>query len=207
MISNFIKYFFFLIISLVSVFSSLFAQDSTLSKKEEAIYRGGCQKSWTKDILPDYSVELISFISIDVIKEDEQPKIIGGEDSLLAKIIYPELARRAGVEGIAIIEVIIDTTGYASQLTIVQGLGAGCEEAIMDALLKQKFNPAKKNGTSINIKMKLTVKFVLLYKINSLDFFLQSIFINKDHLQSRTRFSIYPPPKVKLSDSTNTTGN
>jgi len=137
------------------------------------------------------------------------PTIIGGTDSFLATIKYPEIGLRASVEGTVILEFIIDSLGIINirSLNVIKGIGAGLEEIAMDALLKQKYTPAMNDGVVLNLKMRVTIKFTVIPKQLNRDFFSRLFYFNKDELKSKTRFSLYPPPTKEQCDSVNTTGN
>jgi len=128
-----------------------------------------CGRSMSDYVPPDTKIEILSFLSVDTVKVDKLPEIVGGIDSLLSKIKYPEIARRAGVGGIVIIEFIIDSLGTVNfrDLIVIKGIGAGCDGFAIGALLKQKYTPAMKNGVAQNLKMRSAIKFTLIYKIQS----------------------------------------
>jgi len=62
--------------------------------------------------------------------------------------VYPELAKRAGIEGTVWVSVLIDTTGLVIDVKVVKdsGTNAGLEEASINAAWQQVFNPAMKCG-------------------------------------------------------------
>ncbi len=110
------------------------------------------------------STDLLSFLTWGNEIADEPPQIIGGIDSLINKIKYPEIARRSGIKGIVIVEFIIDSSGNATEIKIISGLDAGCDEIFIEALITQKYIPAKKNSKPVNQLMRSAVKFDLHYK-------------------------------------------
>lgn len=87
---------------------------------------------------------------------DQSPVLIGN-----LKLVYPEIAKRAGVEGKVDAIVFIDEQGNVVEVQIIKGIGAGCDQAAIDALLKSKFKPGLVNGASVKVKMKYPVKFIL----------------------------------------------
>src|SRR4030065_208278 len=54
---------------------------------------------------------------------EEMPEPIGGIQAIQSKIIYPEIAIRAGVEGKVHILVFVDETGEVTNAEIIKGLG------------------------------------------------------------------------------------
>jgi len=61
---------------------------------------------------------------------DSPPNPIGGFAAIQRNLTYPEIARRAGVEGTVIIQVLIDTKGNVNKTRVAKSLGNnGCDEA------------------------------------------------------------------------------
>ncbi len=86
-----------------------------------------------------------------------QPKILKQVDPL-----YPEMARRARVQGIVILEAVIQRNGRVGDIRVLRGLGkSGCNEAAVKALKKWKFEPGYINGRPVDAYMTLTVRFQL----------------------------------------------
>ena len=76
--------------------------------------------------------------------------------------IYPDLAKRAGIEGIVIIEAVIDKSGDVIDARILRGIPkSGCDEAAIEAVLQWKYKPATLNGTPVDVFMTVTVTFEL----------------------------------------------
>lgn len=88
-------------------------------------------------------------------------RIQGGVQSFLSKIIYPEIAKRAGVEGIGGATFMVDTLGNAIDIKIIKGIGAGLDEALLTAIQNQKFVYQSNYSDKFNEKIYLLVKFTL----------------------------------------------
>ena len=84
-------------------------------------------------------------------------------------IKYPKEARDKGVEGVAVIQLIIEKDGSVSSTKILRDPGAGIgTEAIRVADLMPKWIPGKQRGKTVRIQYTLPVKFKLegeTYKI------------------------------------------
>ncbi|MFO7445987.1 MAG: energy transducer TonB [Ignavibacteriaceae bacterium] len=89
---------------------------------------------------------------------DVMPEPVGGYESLYKKIVYPDLARKSGVQGKIYVLVYINETGTVDDAKVVKGIGAGCDEAALDVIKKAKFSPGKIQGQAS--KIKLTVPFI-----------------------------------------------
>lgn len=92
---------------------------------------------------------------------EEMPAPIGGIKGIQEKIVYPEIAKRAGVEGKVYVLAFVDETGTVTKAQIIKGIGAGCDEAALDAVLKTKFTPGKQRGKPVKVQVSIPVIFKL----------------------------------------------
>lgn len=89
------------------------------------------------------------------------PKIKGGIQALYSDITYPEFAVRNGIEGRVEVQFIVNTKGEVENPVIVRGIGAGCDEEVLNAIKLQEFVPGIQNGNFVNVRMKHVVYFKL----------------------------------------------
>ena len=99
-------------------------------------------------------------------KVDELPKIKGGMKTLLNNILYPETARKAGVEGKVIVEATVDKEGNVIATTVLQSIGSGLDESAVNAIKNTKFIPAKKDNKPVPAKVTIPVQYKLDGKKN-----------------------------------------
>ena len=93
---------------------------------------------------------------------DEAPQPVGGWAAVQKNLVYPELARKAGVEGRVTVSVHIDTEGNVVETKIEKSLGDnGCDEAAVAAIKSAKWTPAKQRGKSVAVWVTLPVEFKL----------------------------------------------
>ncbi|MCX6150674.1 MAG: energy transducer TonB [Ignavibacteriales bacterium] len=97
---------------------------------------------------------------------EQMPVYPGGIDALLkfisANIKYPEIARRAGVEGKVIVQFVVDQQGKITHSQILKGLGAGCDEEALRVVKELKnFQPGKQGGKAVKVKMVIPFSFKL----------------------------------------------
>ncbi|MCU0406131.1 MAG: TonB family protein [Ignavibacteriaceae bacterium] len=90
---------------------------------------------------------------------EEMPQPIGGLQGIQQMIEYPEIAKRAGIEGKVFVRAFVDETGAVKSAEIVKGIGGGCDEAAMDAVLKTKFTPGKQRGKPIKVQVTIPIVF------------------------------------------------
>ena len=64
---------------------------------------------------------------------------------------YPELARKAGIEGTVWVKILIDKQGNVRDAQILRGIGAGLDEAAIKALRSTKYTPAIQNNQPVAV--------------------------------------------------------
>lgn len=77
------------------------------------------------------------------------------------KPTYPKLAKEKEIEGIVALEILIDEQGRVRQANIISGPGFGLENAALQAIYQFRFSPAKVEGSSVAVKIRYNLKFVL----------------------------------------------
>ncbi|RPH56897.1 energy transducer TonB, partial [bacterium] len=95
---------------------------------------------------------------------DEAPLRVGGAVSRPEKIsgpqpVYTEMARKARVQGVVIVEAIIDEKGNVTNARVLKGLPMGLDKAALEAVQRWKFKPATLNGRPVRVYYSLTVNF------------------------------------------------
>lgn len=94
------------------------------------------------------------------------PVLIGGLDGLMERLEYPEMARRAGIEGRVFVQFIVDEEGRVSQaecrqLTDQPPPNALLCEAAIDAVMASRFTPGTQGGHAVKVRYTLPVGFKL----------------------------------------------
>ncbi len=75
--------------------------------------------------------------------------------------VYPELARRARIQGTVVVEATIDRQGNVVDTRLLRDPGLGCGAAVVAALRTWKYRPATFNDKPVSIIMTVTVTFRL----------------------------------------------
>lgn len=93
---------------------------------------------------------------------DEPPQPIGGFAAIQSNLKYPEIARKAGVEGRVMVHVQIDEKGNVVNTKILVSLGNnGCDEAAIDAIKSVKWKPAMQRDRPVKVWVAIPVVFKL----------------------------------------------
>ena len=92
---------------------------------------------------------------------EEMPTLIGTLGELQAKMKYPEIARKAGVEGKVFINFVVDEKGNVITPIVSRGIGAGCDQEALRVVKDAKFSPGRQRGKPVKVKMSLPITFKL----------------------------------------------
>jgi TonB family protein len=105
---------------------------------------------------------------IDLPENPPGPLRVGGDVKAPIKVksvppVYPELARKARIQGVVIIEAVIDREGNVVRTKVLRSPGAhfGFDQAAIDAVKQWKFKPGTQNGKPVDVIFTLTVIFKL----------------------------------------------
>ncbi|MEQ9103229.1 MAG: TonB family protein [Rhodothermales bacterium] len=135
------------------------------------------------EVLEDVDLDLDMFLDIDeapdlppppppaAVEEEQEPEIfvlvedmpelIGGMAGLQKRVKYPEMAKRANVEGKVFLQFIVDEQGNVVDPVVMRGIGAGCDEEALRAIREAKFKPGRQRGVPVQVKFNLAVTFRL----------------------------------------------
>lgn len=92
---------------------------------------------------------------------EEMPELVGGLAAIQSQIRYPEIARKAGVEGRVFVQFVVDEQGNVVDPVVTRGLGAGLDEEAIRAVSNAKFTPGKQRGQPVRVRMSLPITFRL----------------------------------------------
>jgi periplasmic protein TonB len=99
-----------------------------------------------------------------IIFAEDQPKFGKGMEDFYKyvskNIEYPKQARRVGVEGKVFVQFVVDKDGSLSEVKVIKGIGAGCDEEAIRVLKESpKWTPGKQRGRAVRVRMSLPIFF------------------------------------------------
>jgi protein TonB len=75
---------------------------------------------------------------------------------------YTDAAKEAGIEGVVLLDLVVDEEGRATQIRVVQGLGHGLDEAAVKTLERCRFKPGERGGKAVAVRVRgFKVRFFL----------------------------------------------
>jgi len=98
---------------------------------------------------------------VDFLPIGDAPQLIGGLEGLQARVEYPEMARRVGIEGRVFIQFVVDENGRVIDPVVVRSPSDLLSEAALKAVRESTFTPGQQRGRPVKVRYSLPVNFVL----------------------------------------------
>ena len=77
------------------------------------------------------------------------------------KAEYTEDARRRGITGDVLLEIVVRRDGSVGEVRMLQGLGAGLDERATNAVKQWRFDAARRKGVPVDVLVEVAVEFTL----------------------------------------------
>lgn len=95
---------------------------------------------------------------------DVYPRFPGGDQArfyfLRSHIRYPDVAVKAGIQGVVMVVFVIEPNGAVSNVEIAKGIGGGCdEEAIRVVKTMPQWEPGKRSGRAVRVLVRMPIVF------------------------------------------------
>jgi protein TonB len=74
---------------------------------------------------------------------------------------YTEDARRRGIEGDVMLEIVVRRDGSVGDIRLVRRLDGGLDQRAIDAVRQWRFSPARRSGTPVDVVVEVAVEFKL----------------------------------------------
>lgn len=92
---------------------------------------------------------------------EQMPTIIGGEGRIYDLLEYPEMAAKAGVEGMVAIQFVVNEQGIPVDPVVFKSAGALLDRAAMEAVMQLRFTPGMQRGQPVKVRFTIPVRFRL----------------------------------------------
>ncbi|MBK9517542.1 MAG: energy transducer TonB [Anaeromyxobacter sp.] len=97
----------------------------------------------------------------DVTEVERAPRLVRQPSSLELRALYPEAARRDGLEGDVRLELLVDERGAVAEVRLLERAGNGFDEVAPRAARLIVFRPAERAGRAVAVRIPWTLKFRL----------------------------------------------
>lgn len=150
------------------------------------------------------------FDNIFFVAVEEMPSPIGGVVGIQKRIRYPEIAKRAGIQGRVFVKALIDTNGNVADAKVIKGIGGGCDEAAIEAVKQTTFIPGKQKGLLVNVQVTVPILFKLgsksVSKIKKEDLYILKGFVTDNTTNEKLIAASIEIQGTNLGASTNHDG-
>lgn len=109
-----------------------------------------------KQQAPEEEPEEDFFVAVE-----QMPVIKGGLQSIQERIKYPEMARKANIQGRVYVQFIVNEEGEVENPVILRGIGGGCDEEALRVIKEAKFIPGHQRGRPVRVKYSVPIIFML----------------------------------------------
>jgi protein TonB len=97
---------------------------------------------------------------------EDQPTPKGGYESFYTYVSqnlnYPQGAIRLGIEGKVFVQFVVGTKGAISEVKVVKGISAECDQEAIRVIKKApNWNPGKQRGRPVKVRMIIPITFML----------------------------------------------
>lgn len=95
----------------------------------------------------------------DFVAVDQQPEVMKKAEPL-----YPELAKKAGMEGMVWVKILVDTAGKAREVTLLKSDAEIFNKPTIDAAKEFEFKPARIKDKPVSVWVSVPFKYKLADK-------------------------------------------
>lgn len=92
---------------------------------------------------------------------EQMPELIGGMQALQECAEYPELAKKAGIEGRVIVQFVVTERGEVENPQVIRGVGSGIDEEALRCVRQAEFKPGMQRGKEVRVQYSLPIIFKL----------------------------------------------
>jgi len=97
---------------------------------------------------------------------DEYPEFEGGMKGwakyIQRNLRYPYMAQESSIQGKVFISFVVEKDGSITNVTLVKGIGAGCDEEAIRVIKKSPlWKPGKNKGNAVRVRYNLPINFTI----------------------------------------------
>ncbi len=92
---------------------------------------------------------------------EQMPQIIGGPNKIYEYLEYPTIARQAQMEGLVVVQVVVEPDGTGSNAVVAKSAGKVLDEAALEAVKKLRYEPGRQRGRAVRVKLAIPIRFML----------------------------------------------
>ncbi len=92
---------------------------------------------------------------------EKAPEIVGGLNELYKYVSYPEIARKAGIEGVVVVQIVVLPDGTPSEPTILRGVHEVLDKEAVQGVMKLTYTPGMQRARAVSVYMSIPVRFEL----------------------------------------------
>ncbi len=90
---------------------------------------------------------------------DQMPVPIGGMNNLKARVIRPPAASANNIHGTVYILAFINEMGIVTKVSVLKGLGYGCDQSAINAVRQTRFEAGELKGVPVKVQLTIPVYF------------------------------------------------
>lgn len=121
-------------------------------------------KTENKSVPPSYHEENIENDPAYFLTAEIMPEPVGGMKAIMSRLVYPQQAKKDGIQGEVKVRAFIDEYGEVTNAEVVKGIGHGCDEAARIAVYYTKFRPGIIKGKPVRTQLVIPIEFKLKKK-------------------------------------------
>ncbi|ROL56486.1 energy transducer TonB [Bacteroidetes/Chlorobi group bacterium ChocPot_Mid] len=126
--------------------------NETISMQKEKLVNNSVSKKTSGNNETDE----VYFVAVE-----EMPEPIGGIEGIQERIIYPESAKRAGIQGKIFLKAYLNEKGEIDKVELIRGIDKECDEMAIKTVKETKFKPGKQKGKFVKTQLTIPIVFKL----------------------------------------------
>ncbi len=92
---------------------------------------------------------------------EQMPELVGGIGAIQSCVNYPEIARKAGLEGRVVVQFVVDEKGKVLSPSVARSVGGGLDEEAVRCVTQANFKPGMQRGKPVRVQFAIPVTFKL----------------------------------------------